>query len=75
MNKFIITCAVIFGISAAQAGDNKSTSFITGVGSTAYEAQRMAFNAAVAANATIHQQTTSRNADGTWQIIMKVTSK
>lgn len=64
-----------FGHKKVVKTEKVSYSFITGAASTHYEAQRMAYNAAIAARMKVMQQTSRKNADGSWQVITKVSPK
>lgn len=50
-------------------------SFITGVGSTHFEAHRMAYNTANASQMKVLQQISKKNSDGLWHVIIKVSQK
>ena len=73
MIKYIITLITICVtlISNLNAND-KGTSFITGVGSSHFEAHRMAVNAANASGMKIRQQISRKSNDGLWHVILKV---
>lgn len=75
-NKYIVATALVaFFMANASAGDNKSQSFITGVGTTHFEATRMAYNSARIHNMKIGGASTQKSADGLWHVILKVKSK
>lgn len=63
-----INAYLIFDLNA----DDKGTSFITGVGTSHFEAHRMAVNAANNSRMKIRQQTSTKSADGLWHVILKV---
>jgi hypothetical protein len=67
----IITVTAICLITNTNAND-KGTSFITGVGTSHFEAHRMAVNAANASRMKIRQQISRRSNDGLWHVILKV---
>lgn len=72
---FILLFGIVYlNISNLNAND-KSVSFVTGVGTSHFEAHRMAVNAANAAGVRINQQTSRKSADGLWHVILKVSSK
>lgn len=73
----IITGAIFSALLSitSLAVEPKPISFVTTVGSTQYEASRAARSVVIASRLKVHQQVTRRNNDGTWQIILKCTSK
>ena len=52
--------------------NEKNVSFITGVGTSHFEAHRMAVNAANASGMKIRQQVSRKSNDGLWHVILKV---
>jgi len=71
MIKYIIIVIGICFTSNLNAGP-VGTSFVTGVGTSHFEAHRMAVNAANNAGMKIRQQTSAKSADGLWHVILKV---
>jgi hypothetical protein len=71
----IIILANNFLIIDAYNKEPKQVSFISGIGSTHYEAHRMAYNSARASGMIVNQQISKKNADGMWHVIIKVSSK
>jgi hypothetical protein len=71
--KYILITLILTGIS--HAGPEKGTSFITGVGTSHFEAHRMAVNAANATGMAIRQQISRKSNDGLWHVIIKVNPK
>lgn len=53
-------------------GNDKPISFITGVGTSHFEAHRMAINAANAAGLRIKQQISQKSGDRLWHVIITV---
>jgi hypothetical protein len=74
--KTIIKYFTIGIISAGMMSDlkanEKNVSFITGVGTSHFEAHRMAVNAANASGMRIRQQISRKSNDGLWHVILKV---
>jgi hypothetical protein len=70
----LLFSVVYLHISNLNAND-KSVSFVTGVGTSHFEAHRMAVNAANAAGMRINQQSSRKSTDGLWHVILKVSSK
>lgn len=54
---------------------SQDIAYITGVGSSHFEAHRMAFNAANSSGMKITQQISKKSGDGLWHVIIKVKSK
>jgi len=73
LNTIIIT--VIMNTSSLLAKDPPNISYITGVGSTHFEAHRMAINAANRNRMTVHQELTQISNNGLWNVILRVSSK
>ena len=72
---FILIFSIIYlNISNINAND-KYVSFITGVGTSHFEAHRMAVNAANVSGSRINQQTSRKSKDGLWHVILKVSSE
>lgn len=71
--KYILIYILTVGVSFA--GPEKGTSFITGVGTSHFEAHRMAINAANASGMRIRQQISAKSNDGLWHVIIKVNPK
>jgi hypothetical protein len=57
------------------SGEPKSVSYITGVGSTHFEAHRMAMNMANISRTKITGQLSQKSNDGLWHVILKVYNK
>ena len=73
--KIIVIAASIFSQSQFIAKASDQVSFITGVGTSHFEAHRMAYNSANASGMKVTQQTSRKSADGLWHVIIKVKSK
>lgn len=73
--KIIVIVLAIFSQSHVKAKENDQVSFISGVGTSHFEAHRMAYNAANANGMRVTQQTSRKSADGLWHVIIKVKSK
>ena len=71
--KYVLVYLLMVGVS--YAGPEKGTSFITGVGTSHFEAHRMAVNAANATGMSIRQQISRKSSDGLWHVIIKVNPK
>lgn len=63
-----------FNITLTKAGD-QTTFFITGVGTSHFEAHRMAINSANSNGLRIKQQISQKSKDGLWHVIIKVSPK
>lgn len=76
MIKYIIL-SVFITVSFIEVtnGGPVQPSFITGVGTSHFEAHRMAVNAANATGMSIRQQISRKSEDGLWHVIIKVTPK
>jgi len=73
MIKYIILTVILATFACeGLAGPNSATAFITGVGTTHFEAHRMAMNAANSSRMKVRQQTSTKSADGLWHVIIKV---
>ena len=73
MIKYIVVTILLIGFgNESQAEPSSRTSFITGVGTTHFEAHRMAINAANNSQMKIRQQISRKSADGLWHVILKV---
>jgi hypothetical protein len=73
MIKYIIITVILgFLAQEAKCGPNSGTTFITGVGTSHFEAHRMAVNAANNSRMKIRHQTSTRSKDGLWHVILKV---
>jgi hypothetical protein len=70
----LILSIAYLNINNINAND-KFVSFVTGVGTSHFEAHRMAVNAANASGMRINQQTSRKSKDGLWHVILKVSSK
>ncbi len=73
MIKYIIITIILSVFTyESKAGPNSGTAFITGVGTTHFEAHRMAVNAANNSRMKIRQQISTKSNDGLWHVILKV---
>jgi hypothetical protein len=72
MIKYILIALITICVISNSNANDKGTSFITGVGSSHFEAHRMAVNAANASRMKIRQQISRRSSDGLWHVILKV---
>jgi hypothetical protein len=75
ITKYFIIILISIGIISNVNANEKSVSFITGVGTSHFEAHRMAVNAANASRMAIRQQISRKSNDGLWHVILKVNSK
>jgi hypothetical protein len=66
---------ILISICNIAAKEPKQVSFVTGVGSTHFEAHRMAVNSANNSRMRVSQQISQKSRDGLWHVILKVTSK
>jgi hypothetical protein len=73
MIKYIIL-NIILSIFAHESKANPSsgTTFITGVGTTHFEAHRMAINMANNSRMKVRHQISTKSKDGLWHVILKV---
>jgi hypothetical protein len=72
MIKYLIITVIAAYIISDSSANDKGTSFITGVGTSHFEAHRMAVNAANASRMKIRQQISRKSSDGLWHVILKV---
>jgi hypothetical protein len=71
----IIKIIIILLVSVNNLYCNDSFSYITGVGTSHFEAHRMAINAANMSNMKITGQSSRKSNDGLWHVIIKVSPK
>lgn len=72
MIKYIVITVISAYIISDLYANDKSASFITGVGTSHFEAHRIAVNAANASGMKIRQQISRKSNDGLWHVILKV---
>ena len=71
--KYIILMVILCAFGHESKGNpNSGTTFITGVGTTHFEAHRMAVNAANNSRMKIRHQISTKSSDGLWHVILKV---
>jgi hypothetical protein len=70
--KYFTIVIISAGIMSDLKANEKNVSFITGVGTSHFEAHRMAVNAANASGMKIRQQVSRKSNDGLWHVILKV---
>lgn len=73
INIFFIVLFII--VNNVLSKEPQYMTYITGVGTTHFEAHRMAMNAANAGRMNVRQQLTQKSNDGLWHVILKVSPK